>query len=232
MSLNKVSQPTEQEIERVPGKAHYGLGYLDGGRIFSYAHQIDAIRRLEARSVVEVGPGPGLVTAALRAMGVEVTTVDVQPELEPDVIASVLELPFEDRCFDAALCCQVLEHLPFENFVPALKELKRVTRNGVVISLPDASPHYAMRVRLPKVPRVDWTGTRRRDPGGAWKKEKLDTDGHYWEIGYEGIDYKNVVRMAERALGCLATTWRVSEKYYHRFVMFCPIAKQDSRARK
>ncbi len=218
MSPNKVSLPTEQEIERVPGKAHYGLGYLGGGRIFSYAHQIDAIRRLEAKSVVEVGPGPGLVTAALRAMGVEVTTVDVQPELAPDVVASVLELPFEEGRFDAALCCQVLEHLPFDNFVPALMELRRVTRKGVVISLPDATPHYAVNIRLPKLPRIEWTGTRRRDPGVEWKRRKLQHDGHYWEIGYTNTPFTLVEKSAKEAMGVRSVrTWRIGEKVYHRF---------------
>ena len=104
----------QQDLSRVPGQEHYTAKYVLGGRLFSYAHQMDAVLLHEPKTVLEVGPGPGMVTAALRAIGVQVTTVDIQAELKPDVVASVTDLPFEDNSFDVSMCCQVLEHLPFD----------------------------------------------------------------------------------------------------------------------
>jgi SAM-dependent methyltransferase len=175
--------------------------------------------------VVEIGVGPGVARAVLELVDVTVTTVDVQPELEPDVVGSILDLPLEDDACDVALCCQVLEHLPFEHFGTALRELRRISRLGVILSLPDCTPHYEIRIRLPVLPAIAWSGTRRLDPGPAWKEEKRRNDGHHWEIGYEGFGLE-VVRSAIAAAGLtIAESFRVPEKPYHR--MFKLVSEQD-----
>jgi len=47
---------------------------------------------------------------------------------------NALELPFEDSSFDLVLCLEVLEHIP--DPAPALKELARVCRGDLVLSVP------------------------------------------------------------------------------------------------
>ena len=158
-----------------------------------------------------------MVTAALRSVGLEVTTADVQPELNPDVVASVTDLPFHDGQFDVALCCQVLEHLPFDQFESSLCELWRCCRLGLVVSLPDSSPHYEVRLRLPKVHQFHWIGTRRRDPGTEYKRRKWELDGHYWEIGYRECALREVESALRAATNASVETWRVSDNKYHRF---------------
>ena len=49
-------------------------------------------------------------------------------------------MPVEDGAYDAIVCSQVLEHLPFEDVERALAELARVARVGLVVSVPDATP--------------------------------------------------------------------------------------------
>jgi hypothetical protein len=39
--------------------------------------------------------------------------------------------------------------LPFEEFIPALKELRRVTRKALVLSLPDVSPYFYVKLCFP-----------------------------------------------------------------------------------
>lgn len=48
--------------------------------------------------------------------------------------ADITALPFEDLSFDAAICLEVLEHLPHPE--RALAELERVARRGLVLSVP------------------------------------------------------------------------------------------------
>ncbi len=208
---------SEYDLTHVPGKAHYSLWYLRGGRVFSYAHQVDTVLSFEPTSVVEIGTGGGMVAAALRSTGIDITSVDVQSQLNPDVLASVTDLPFEAGTFDVALCCQVLEHLPFDQFVPALRELKRVTAKGIVLSLPDRSPHYEVRLRLPKLRRFTWAGTRHRDPGPVLKKDRWTLDGHYWEIGYDETPLRSIEQGVRQAELVIQRTWRVPELPYHRF---------------
>ena len=70
----------------------------------------------------------------------EVTTVDIDPALGPDVVGSVTRLPFDDDAFDVALCCEVLEHLPWDEAEAALQEVSRVVSRGAVVSVPDVTP--------------------------------------------------------------------------------------------
>lgn len=209
----------------VPGQEHYSLGYLLDGRLYSYGHQLQAAIEAEPRLVAEIGPGPGMVTQALRAVGVEVTTIDVQPDLRPDVIASVTELPFEDRSFDVAMCCQVLEHLPFDQLGPALSELGRVSRSRVVLSLPDISPYYTASVKLPWFGWVvRWTGSRRKPPPESYRARRLKSAGHLWEIGYPGCDLEQIERVVSASGLRISRTWRVPEKHWHRFFILEPAA--------
>lgn len=50
--------------------------------------------------------------------------------------ASLLALPFPDGAFDVVGCFEVLEHLPREMPERALRELARVARRAVVLSVP------------------------------------------------------------------------------------------------
>ncbi len=207
----------------VPGKSHYEPRYVRGGRLFSYAHQTSAVLEFEPTSVLEIGPGPGMVTAALRALNIDVTTVDVQPELEPDIIASVTKLPADSNSVDVSMCCQVLEHLPLDQFVPALRELSRVSCKAVVVSLPDCSVGYRIYLNLPTIRDVEWRWSRLRRPTENDRKTKLERDGHYWEIGYPDVTTKFVrARFGEAGLK-VERCWRVPEMPYHRFFVSTPI---------
>jgi SAM-dependent methyltransferase len=204
-------------MDLVPGSGHYRLEYLLDGRLYSYAHQLDAALRLSPSSVLEVGVGSGMIAAALRAIGVSVTTLDVQPELKPDVVGSVLAIPRDNGAFDVAICGQVLEHLPFDDFIPALRELRRVTVRGVVLSLPDRSPHHVCKLRLPGRLRLDRTFSFqwRRPP--TFSPVTTARNGHFWEIGYEGFELSRVQAAIQEAGWRIARSWRVPEKYWHRF---------------
>jgi SAM-dependent methyltransferase len=210
-------QRREQDLAKVPGRENYSLRYLRGGRIFSYAHQIDSVLAFEPKTVLEVGIGTGMVTAALRATGIGVTTVDCKAELHPDIVASVANLPLEDNSVDISLCCQVLEHLPFEQFGAAIRELARVAALGVVLSLPDATPHYEVRFRLPFTGLSQWVGTRRYHVPETERQGNWEGSGHYWEIGYPETPLKRIVRVIRDSDLRIARTWRVPENPYHRF---------------
>lgn len=85
-------------------------------------------------SLLEVGTGPGRDAAAFVAAGLCVAGVDLSVEnarrcrdLGVDArAASVVELPFADRSFDAAWTMSTLLHLPDDLFDAALDELSRV----------------------------------------------------------------------------------------------------------
>ncbi len=127
---------------------------------------------------MEIGPGNKTVTNILKKADVEVVTVDIDPALEPDVVASASGLPFENNSFDVILCSEVLEHLPYDEFKQALQELRRVTRRYVVLGLPNAGLVFQLVLRLPFLPQL----TAFFKLPFFWKKHVFNGE-HYWETG-------------------------------------------------
>jgi ubiquinone/menaquinone biosynthesis C-methylase UbiE len=225
-TVNPVSEANASPAG-LPGKGHYLVknSYFRDGRIYSYAHQIDTVIEQTPSRVLEVGKGPGLVAAALRSVGVQVTTLDMQAELEPDLVGSVMQIPAPNDSFDVSLCCQVLEHLTFEQFIPALKELRRVTRNALVLSLPDQSPHFYVKLLLPKSIGFSWEFSRPRlrlPVLSALSQEGPGRFGHFWEIGCKGTTLRRVRSAIISSNWEIVRTWRVPEKTWHRFFLLKP----------
>ncbi len=202
-------------------RSHYGESYYERRRLYSMGVQAEVLGELGPGSVLEVGPGLGVFAAMYRKLhGARVVTLDIDPTLRPDVIGSVFELPFEDGAFDAAACFQMLEHLPFERFVPALKEMLRVSRGGMALSLPVWS--LALRGRLGgRNPRKDGLVRAWSLLPSSWALRKFKTipnsGGHYWEIGRKGTPL-SIVRKAIGESGWrIEKEVRTAENAYHRF---------------
>lgn len=201
---------------------HYGAGYLSRERWISYVTQVSAVADLKPKRVAEIGVGPGVVGAMLEATypGCQYVSVDIDTELGPKVCASVTSLPFAEGSMDAIFCCQVLEHLPFDLFVPALEELGRTTSHRVVISLPNVSPFFFLRAR----------GTRRLLPS-LWKGVSLpypcpvthdfaSHGQHYWEIGKKGYPVSRILEGIGSAGLLLKDHFRMVERpYWHFFIL-------------
>lgn len=100
--------------------------YVSKKRWLSYWYQLDEVLRLKPENVLEIGVGAGILKALLTHFGVKVTTVDIDPDLKPNHVAPVLDLPFDDKSFDVVVCFQVLEHIHYEDFIKALYEIQRV----------------------------------------------------------------------------------------------------------
>ena len=171
----------------IDSESHYGPSYLSHERWMSYVHQVTAIADLNPARVAEIGVGPGVVGDMVRTTypGCDYVSVDIDPTLRPQVCASVVDLPFADASFDATFCCQVLEHLPYDLFRPALAELRRITRCRVVISLPDVSPFFFLRAR----------GSRRLLPG-LWNGFSLPSVRQ--PVGEINLPVLSVQQLSER----------------------------------
>jgi hypothetical protein len=205
-------------MSRLPHPAHYtDATYLGGGRGISFGHQIETILSMRPTSLLEVGVGSGIVASAIRQIGVPVTTLDLDPELDPDIVASVTSIPAADGTWDVAACCQVLEHLPFNCFGSALRELHRVTSRGLVLSLPDATRQMEFFFRLP---RLGTGSVSRALPflrARSMPAEKLASMGHHWEIGFAGTPLSTVTSVMAVSGWHIERTWRVREMPWHRF---------------
>lgn len=105
------------------------------------------------QALLDAGCGTGgflrwvLDTGTLRfASGIDVVprAVELATRELPNVdlrVGSVLALPDADDSFDIAVCNDVLQHLPTDDAVPALIELRRVTRPGGAVLVRTRGAH-------------------------------------------------------------------------------------------
>jgi SAM-dependent methyltransferase len=199
-------------------KSHYKfVKYFSKSRWDSIWNQLYEVINLNPERVLEIGPGPGLFKAAATALAVSVETLDIDPELQPDHVASVFEMPFEDGNYDVVCAFQMLEHLPYEQSLLAFKEMCRVANTHVVISLPDASRGWPQTLTIPKIGRVSFFVPRLRL---RLQEHKFDGE-HYWEINKAGYALKKIITDLIRSGEVeLMKTFRTTENSYHRFFVF------------
>ena len=98
-------------------------------------------------SILDVGCGEGFTLNRLKENGIGKklegieylqAAIDLGKKTYPDIKitkGNIYELPYRDNEFDLVLCTEVLEHL--EKPQDALKELVRVSRKYLVISVPN-----------------------------------------------------------------------------------------------
>jgi hypothetical protein len=156
--------------------------YASLERFISYFHQIDYIRQAKAQSVLFIGVGDALVPDLIRK-DIRVVTLDIDPQLKPDVVGDIRALPFEDNSFDAVCAFEVMEHLPFAEAPRILAELNRVARNVVIVSVPHRRTGFEIVCRFPFIRsllRKDFVRFALlvpvKFPGFAISGQ------HYWEI--------------------------------------------------
>jgi len=198
-------------------KAHYSFRkYFHKKRWMSIWHQLDEVLSLAPRSVLEVGPGPGVFKALAGQFGVPVETADIDPELKSDHVASVMDLPFEDESYDCVCGFQILEHLPYEQAGRAFDEMVRVAKNNVIVSLPDAKDVWLYAFHIPRKGTRYWLlpKPRLRTP-----VHKFDGE-HYWEINKRGYPLQKIIDDFSKSPVKLQKTYRVPEHPYNRFFIF------------
>ena len=193
---------------------HYQFtAYTSKERFSSFWHQVNEVLKFQPKTVLEIGPGPGIVTNILRSQGVKVTTVDFADDVGADVIASVLDLPFSEKSFDVIVCCQVLEHIEFSTFSRALAEIHRVSTHGAVISLPQVSKYWPFFIYVPKVGAIRFGLNMHILP----QKHIFDGE-HYWEIGKKNFPLRKILTLIRNRFSQVYHFRNWDNPYHHFFI--------------
>jgi ubiquinone/menaquinone biosynthesis C-methylase UbiE len=200
-----------------------GTNYDYLGRWISYWYQIQEVLWTNPRRVLEIGPGHGVVAWYLkRVKGLEVCTVDINPLLQPDIVCNVLELSqhFKRDEFNTVIAAEVLEHLPFDLFEKALREIKYVTKKAVVLTLPFSSS-FVLRFRVPIINFKMVLALESR-------KTHVFNGEHYWEIGKKGYSLRIVERKIKTYF-LILKSYNIFENPYHRMYV---LLKKNERPMK
>lgn len=143
---------------------------------------------------------------------VAISTLDINSNLKPDVVGDVRILPFKSHSFDIILAFEVLEHLPFANAVSSLKEIKRVTKNYIVLSLPHASVEFSLAVKLPRIP-LKKHFFHFCDFPLPWRGNGV----HCWEIGVSGYPLRKIKSVFKELNLTIINEFRNPMFAYHHF---------------
>lgn len=187
--------------------------YDDKSRWTSYWYQIREVLNFNPKKILIIGKGNGLVSDYFKIYGAEAITLDIDNSLKPDIISSVLNMPFSDDIFDVVLCAQVLEHLPYKDFPRALSEIKRVAKFGAVISLPHFGPAIKFLLKLPFFPEIRFLLKL------PYYKRRLIKKEHLWEIGEWGFPLRRIKKDFENAGLSIEKNYVIFEKPLHHFFM-------------
>lgn len=199
-------------------KPHYNFwNYIDLRRWNSYYHQIEEVLILEPKTVLITGVGDNIIGTILSQQNVKVTTFDFDPTLNPDILGNIINIRevLQGKRFDVLLCCQVLEHLPYDNFEKIIEQFSNISDN-VIISLPYAPIYFKVDIKIP------YAKERRMimniHNGQIFKSNKE----HYWEIGYRGYSRRKIQKSITKFFK-IKKQFTAKHNHYHLFFILTKI---------
>jgi hypothetical protein len=190
--------------------------YYTEKRIAHQWLQVHLMGTLPVRRVLEVGPYLGLVTAMLASAGYEVTTFDIAAK-PPSTLGARAHIqgdltaldPARIRGFDAILCCETLEHLPWSAVGGVLAAFAASGAPYLVFSVPYEGAQIGWSFY------ANWHTIRHR-LFTRWLRftqkfrvaSESDIDAHKWEVGYKGY---SLAALKDRAQ---ASGWQPVEQRF------------------
>jgi len=205
---------SEKQRVQVDKEHYFSSTYDNKERFLSYWHQINELQALPPRSLLEIGIGSGLVSQYLKQRSVEILTLDTDIQLNPDIAGDVTALPFINDSYETVACFELLEHLPYQDFFTALKEINRVTQRYALLSLPDCSRSLRMFLHLPVLGSLKFIIPFLP----KLKASRHDFDGqHYWEIGKASYPLTKIQRDIKSCGFTINRSYRVFEAPWYRF---------------
>jgi SAM-dependent methyltransferase len=160
----------------------------------------EMVEQVRPRTVLDAGCGEGFVVSFLkeRDPSLQLTGTDLNADAIQYArehfsdtadfrIGDIYDLPFETDAFDLVICSEVLEHL--DKPERALEELKRVSREHVLITVP-LEPYFQWLNNLGRLVGIG------DDIGHVnfWKRQDFDElmAGHFGEVQ---TDWKQIYQL-------------------------------------
>lgn len=203
--------------EQQVSKSHYSFEkYFWPGRWMSYWYQTKEITsRDDIQTVLDIGPGTTFLYDILKIHRPEITykTLDIAEDLHPDFIGGVTQVPLPDNSCDLVSAFQVLEHIEFSDFETALKEMKRVSKKYVFVSLPHFGPSVELLIKIPFFRRLQWSVKV------PFAKKHVFGGQHYWEIGKSGYSQKTIRTIMRKHFTIIDEYVPFENQYHHFYIM-------------
>ena len=204
-------------MERVGGdimvqvsKDNYAFDrYVLQDRWLSYYYQIkEATSLMEGeicQSYLIIGAGDSIVPDVIKRVvlntigGVDeeqilVDTFDFDSSLLPTYEGDLREIArIVKKKYDCIICCQVLEHLPYDQFEGILRQLKGICNRRFILSLPQHRLPFVIDVETPWFRKALRCYIEK-----SWVKSIPWNGQHYWEVGIRGHRRRDIVEVVSK----------------------------------
>ncbi len=204
--------------------------YVHLKRWISYWYQIREVTESGARAVLVVGAGDGIVVDVLKKLGLEVRTLDIAADLQPDYLGSVENAAtlVGGMRFDAVLCCQVLEHLPFNRFESSIEQLSRITGRRLILSLPFSHKVlFQVSVRILDLKPLELMISLPR-----FYRTYQFNGQHYWEVGTKQRSLARIRSILEKHFRTYREFRMPEHPYYLYFILERRVVNPAAAERK
>ncbi len=202
----------EKSLER---DRYLNEGYFSIWAMSSFIHQIHDIYNLKPKNIIEIGIGNGFTSSYLKSAGYDITTCDINENLKPDHVLPVQELEtvFANGQFDLAVCCEVLEHIPFEEFEPAIAAIAAVS-DRLYLTLPNYQKFFGFSgyFDVPRIRQLFNLGLYLPIP------HKIIPE-HFWELdSHKYSKSKNIISILKKYFPKVKTRNYKLNRYHRAFI--------------
>jgi len=192
--------------------------YYSEKRIIHQWMQVHLLGALPVERVLEIGPYLGLVTAMLENAGYRTTTLDLEETPRaglPSPASKTLlgDIRRLDRNmvsgaeFDAILCCETLEHIPYGQVGGVLERMASTGIRYLVLSVPYMGSQLTFEIYLNRYLVRKYTSLKKfmglkrfAVPG-----DDVPWEPHKWEIGYRNFSLTGLRSLVEENYRVLRT---------------------------
>lgn len=210
---------------------YFDESYLMVERWISYYYQmkeaINAIEEVlirknemsESLKILEIGIGNGIFSTNIKnyldtkKINYQYVTIDNNPDLKPQIVGDITELPFNDS-FDIVFAFEVLEHISFDKAQSILKNITKLCRHYVIISVPHNSLYLSLSIKLPKLSTKTLLLPTMDIP-----RIFIPRGEHCWELGTSTVSYNTFKNFLREHFSIKKEFRNPSFPYHHFFIL-------------
>jgi len=190
--------------------------YYSEKRIVHQWMQVHLLDALPVTRVLEIGPYLGLVTAMLENAGYRTTTFDVEEAPRAGLASQASAVLQGDvrvlgpdtasgKDFDAILCCETLEHIPYGQVGDVLDRMAGTGIRYLVLSVPYMGSQLTFQLYINGQIARKYTSLKKFMGFKSFSKpdDQVSWEPHKWEIGYRDYPlsaFRDVVEQHFRVL--------------------------------
>lgn len=225
--------------DRLYRQSYANASFLRSNEYSSYYHQLREILQLpksRVASVLEVGVGGGILKSLVTLYDYAFYALDIIAAKRPDIAADVHRIPLKDGAVDLACAFQVLEHMPYEGFPSTMREMARVARNYVFISLPSKTNSIQVRLKATfynrfvsrlsqdlnlfvKLPTKRTPDAYSKDDPRLNRGKEDKHNPHYWEVNWKSYPKDRILADVRAAGLKVVKDFHNPQHAYHWFLL-------------